>query len=229
MKITFISDTHNKHRKLTEHIAAQRPDVLCHTGDFTSDGTFAEIDAFANWCAMLLAKGYARHIVVVAGNHEIDLDETHPRTTGTQRTKIARERLLAAGVTYLQDTGTVIEGVDFFGVPWTPKFYDWAFQIRSDDQDEQVFHLGIEPDVLLTHGPPTAYHDLTSAGNIGSDALHRLVMAKRPRIHAFGHLHRHYGMTLLEPDDEGSVLLVNAAICDDENRATRLPITVTLT
>lgn len=221
MKLCFTSDTHMKHRKLIGELSVERPDVLCHCGDFTNGGTMDEIRAFADWCAMLLAKGYAKHIVAIAGNHELGLDETHPalRAWGIPESVVATNEALLedAGVKYLRDSGCEItvedESLKFYGIPWTMKFYDWAFQIRSNEQDAAIAAKaplsGI--DVLLTHGPPMGVRDsLDDRGPLGSSWQAQL----RKRIHAFGHLHKTRGLTY------GDALYINAAYCDEENRGT---------
>lgn len=239
MKLSFTSDTHGKHRKLTDELAAERPDVLCHCGDFTNTGTMDEIRAFADWCAMLLAKGYTKHIVVIAGNHELGLDETHPqcRAWGIPESVVAvNEAFLEdAGVKYLRDSGCEIEVPDdgplrFYGIPWTMKFYDWAFQICGAEQDAEIVRKAFKImnpehdaeiagragregiDVLLTHGPPMGIRDtIDGRGPLGSAWQAQL----RARIHAFGHLHKTRGITL-----GARTLYINAAFCDDENRGT---------
>lgn len=46
MKILHLSDTHNKHRQLTDLPDA---DVFVHCGDFTDNGTEEEVLDFLNW------------------------------------------------------------------------------------------------------------------------------------------------------------------------------------
>jgi len=47
MKITIISDTHNKHNGL-DQLLTEESDVIIHCGDFTSMGYIEEVKKFLN-------------------------------------------------------------------------------------------------------------------------------------------------------------------------------------
>ena len=47
MKITFISDTHNKHKQVTSSLPGG--DLLIHAGDLSSMGYKHEIKEFCKW------------------------------------------------------------------------------------------------------------------------------------------------------------------------------------
>ena len=116
MKITFISDTHNKHNHLTSNAYNNilgSGDVLVHAGDCTSMGKSHEITNFLNWFGMTDFK----HKIFIAGNHDFGFE---------MHTDIAEE-FKEKGIIYLFDTEVVIDGVKFYGSPWQPEFYDWAF------------------------------------------------------------------------------------------------------
>lgn len=66
MKILHLSDTHNKHRQLTDLPDA---DVFVHCGDFTDNGTEEEVLDFLNW---LIELPYP-HKIFITGNHDICL------------------------------------------------------------------------------------------------------------------------------------------------------------
>lgn len=66
IRIICISDTHNHQPPLP-----QDGDILLHAGDLTENGSFDELQTQLNW---LSAQPY-RHKVVVAGNHDVLLDE----------------------------------------------------------------------------------------------------------------------------------------------------------
>ena len=63
MKIVIISDTHNRHRKLT----LPEADTIIHCGDFTSMGYEHEIRDFMKWFSHLNQYSYK---LLIAGNHE---------------------------------------------------------------------------------------------------------------------------------------------------------------
>lgn len=217
-KLAFISDTHMQHARLTQFVAPERPDVLVHCGDFTNICGLHEVLSFSEWCLMLLKKEYVGAVVVIAGNHDALFD---PKSQLSYRhgDPQTAERLCAtfrlASVTYLQDSAAVVAGVKFYGSPWTKRFYDWGFQIDSEEQDRRIFGAVPEDtDVLLTHGPPLGVRDRCPRDggtfeNVGSGALLEALKRAKPRVHAFGHIHETAGLSLMP----WGTLCVNAASC----------------
>ena len=63
MKITFISDTHNKHAQVTSSLPGG--DLLIHAGDMSSMGYKHEIQQFLKWFNGL--DNYT-HKIFIAGN-----------------------------------------------------------------------------------------------------------------------------------------------------------------
>ncbi len=65
MKITFISDTHNKHSQVTSSLPGG--DLLIHAGDVSSMGRRNEVQQFLEWFNGL--DNYT-HKIFIAGNHD---------------------------------------------------------------------------------------------------------------------------------------------------------------
>jgi predicted phosphodiesterase len=65
MKITLISDTHNKHKYITDDLPGG--DLLIHAGDISSMGYEHEIREFCKWYNGL--DKYTNK-VFIAGNHD---------------------------------------------------------------------------------------------------------------------------------------------------------------
>src|SRR3712207_5190443 len=107
MRIVCISDTHTLH----DRVQVPDGDVLVHTGDFTKVGAEKDVRAFDRWLASLPH----REKVIVAGNHDFCFE----------RTRDARDWITAAH--YLEDSGATVSGLRFWGSPWQPRFFDWAF------------------------------------------------------------------------------------------------------
>lgn len=99
MKILQISDTHNRHRQLTNLPEA---DVIVHCGDFADNGTEEEVLDFLNWYIDLPYK----YKIFVTGNHDLCLWDAKDIED------------LPENVFFLQDRGVTIEGVKFFGVAY---------------------------------------------------------------------------------------------------------------
>jgi len=196
MKLSFISDTHSLHYQLPELGSG---DVLIHCGDFTGRGTSGEAMDFAEY----MAEQNFTHKIVIAGNHDECLDNGY------------RDEVEAClednGIIYLNDSGVEIDGVNFWGSPIQPQFYNWAFQ-RERGAEIRV-HWDMIPqntDVLLTHGPPYGILDLCNhGGRAGCEELLEVVRAIKPKINAFGHIHEGYGVL-----EEGGTTFINACNLD---------------
>lgn len=122
MRILQISDTHNKHQKLTKLPVA---DVIVHCGDFTDMGTEDEVLDFLNWFIELPYP----HKIFVVGNHDFCLWDAE----GIED--------LPRNVHFLQDKECEIEGVKFFGLA-----YNHSEALIPNDVDVLVTH---EPPIMI--------------------------------------------------------------------------------
>lgn len=200
MKIVCISDTHQAHDKLT----IPEGDVLVHCGDATFTGEFRRVLDFANWMKELPHK----HKVFVPGNHDF-LFQTEPQ--------IAREIMKERGITLLIDEEAMIDGLRFYGSPWTLKFMNWAF-MRSEESIADIYRgMPSRIDVLVTHGPPMGIRDRM----LGSESLLKAVHWVRPKLHAFGHIHACYGR-----EHHGYTEFVNCAVMNEAYEVMNEPISV---
>ncbi|EKV11049.1 hypothetical protein PDIG_47860 [Penicillium digitatum PHI26] len=101
IRISCISDTHNATPPLPPG------DILVHAGDLTAYGTFDEVQAQLHW----LSSQPHKHKIVIAGNHDLILDEARerkfPTREGISATK--RKELDWTGIHYLQDEAVTLE------------------------------------------------------------------------------------------------------------------------
>lgn len=173
IKIVIISDTHNCHDQLSIPDA----DILIHAGDMTEYGTLAEIEDFDNWLGTLPH----RHKLVIAGNHEVCVQEEGGW-------------FLFHNATYLQDEAITIEGINFYGSPWQPAFFDMAFNLpRGEALAQKWQKIPANTDILITHSPPYKYLDRIRSKWVGCEDLLKRVQEIKPRFHIFGHIHDCYG------------------------------------
>ena len=184
MKITFISDTHGRHEHLTSKAYNNilgSGDVLVHAGDCTNFGKTHEIKEFLDW----FSNTDFTHKIFIAGNHDFGFEHVHD---------IAPE-YKDKGVHYLFDNEVVIDGVKFYGSPWQPEFYDWAFNLpRGEKLAEKWKKIPGDTDVLITHGPARGMLDHTISGElVGCEDLLNRVLEVQPKIHVCGHIHWAYG------------------------------------
>lgn len=178
MKLVLISDTHGLHDRL----GIPPCDVLIHAGDFSNHGTVEDAGNFLRWFSMQPAK----HRVLVAGNHDIFAEE-HAAEFGRMVTRYE--------MNYLNDSGVAIDGINFWGSPITPQFFDWAFMRERGHAIRKHWDAIPEgTDVLITHGPPRGVGDMTSRGEAAGcvDLMERVVKVE-PKLHVFGHIHEGRG------------------------------------
>jgi Icc-related predicted phosphoesterase len=177
MRLVLLSDTHGLHADIT----VPAGDVLIHAGDMSTGGEPEEIRDFGQW----LQSQPHKHKIVIAGNHDF-LFEDEP----------AKAQALLPGCTYLQDSSVVIDSVTFYGSPYTPRFFDWAFnQDRGPVSAARWAKIPNATDVLITHGPPFGILDRTTAGEFaGCHDLLAAIQRIKPRLHVFGHIHEGAGM-----------------------------------
>ncbi len=207
MRIVCVSDTHN----WADGIRVPDGDVLVHGGDLTMSGSAAELRQAQRWLESLPH----REKIVIAGNHD----------WGFEREPEESRRILADCCTYLEDSEVTVDGLRFYGSPWQPQFYDWAFNLERGEAIRAKWDLipaGV--DVLITHGPPAGILDRTADGDeAGCEELLAACDRVRPRLHVFGHIHEGYG----ELTRDG-VRHLNASICDGRYQPVNPPLVVEL-
>ena len=180
MKLVFLSDTHCKHKE----IKVPDADCLIFCGDMSYRGNLLEIEEFSDFLRNLPH----RHKIVIAGNHDFSFED--------ERKNQAEELIKSSGAEYLNDSGTQIDEIKFWGSPIQPYFFDWAFNRERGEKIKKHWDLiPLGTDVLITHGPPKGILDRIKTGEeVGCEELLKKVLEVKPKIHAFGHIHESYGM-----------------------------------
>jgi predicted phosphodiesterase len=201
MKIIALSDQHGNLPSLPAC------DLLLLAGDLTPvqnhDLYFqaAWLDGdFRSW----LSRQPARHIIGIAGNHDLVFEHAPhlvPRDLPW---------------TYLQDSGTTWEGFKFWGTPWQPWFFDWAFNGSPEQLARQWALIPEDTDILVVHGPPHGYGDGVpgprgSIRRCGCPHLLERIQEIRPQLVVFGHIHEGRGEWQLGPTRLANVTLLDAA------------------
>lgn len=212
MKITFISDTHNKHNHLTSKGMGNilgSGDVLVHAGDISSMGKSHEIKNFLDW----FSNTDFKYKIFIAGNHDFGFE------LGYEIDQDYKDK----GVIYLQDSEVIIDGVKFYGSPWQPEFYDWAFNLpRGEKLAEKWSKIPGNTDILITHGPVYGLLDYAPmGGHVGCEMLYQRVFEVKPKIHVCGHIHSGYGQKSID-----GVEFLNASVLDERYEHANKPIVV---
>lgn len=219
-RIVALSDTHNRHSKIT----VPDGDILIHAGDATIGGNGSEIERFLKW----FGKQEHQHKIFVAGNHD-RLFEDDP--------VMARKLCAKNQIIYLEDSGCEIYGLKFYGSPVQPWFMDWAFnRARSESEASHRNIKLIKPhwdkiprdtDILITHSPAYEMLDMVEANvgcpfdrHFGCEDLADAIKRIKPKVHIFGHIHAGYGQ-----DHINGTSSYNVSVCDEMYLPTN-PITV---
>jgi Icc-related predicted phosphoesterase len=206
IRIVCLSDLHN----IGVFYKVPDGDVLIVAGDICSVGNEEEIAEFDEFLS------YQTHAakLVVAGNHDFTFEDYTPENA---------KNLLKHGM-YLEDAGIDIYGVKFWGSPWQPEFFGWAFNLPRGQKLADVWSkIPDDTDVLITHSPPYGILDVVNGKHVGCNDLARALKRIRPRLHVFGHIHQGYGV-----EERSGTIYVNAALRDEQYRLINPPIVVDL-
>jgi Icc-related predicted phosphoesterase len=99
---------------------------------------------------------------------------------------------LLTNATYLENSGTELLGLKFWGSPVQPEFNNWAFNVARGAAIRRYWQMIPEStDVLVTHGPPFGVLDksLPSTPHLGCEELAKAIEQIRPQLNIFGHIH----------------------------------------
>jgi|LakMenEpi03Aug12_release.lakeMendotaPanAssembly.Ray.scaffolds.fasta_scaffold345354_2 Icc-related predicted phosphoesterase len=217
MKITFISDTHNKHNLITEDLPGG--DLLIHAGDISSMGYEHEITNFCKWLDNI--NNYKTK-VFISGNHDWGFQDSP-----TDSLRIINTH---KSINYLQDDLLMVgenyeDMVKIWGSPWQPEFYNWAFNLPRNG-DELKGKWGMIPmntDILVTHGPAWGFVDTIkgTTTHLGCELLTERIKEIKPKIHVCGHIHSGHGYVF-----DGNTHFINAAVLGERYTYENKPITV---
>jgi Icc-related predicted phosphoesterase len=210
MRIVCISDTHNKHKE----IDLPEGDILIHAGDFTNRGTFEEVVTFSNWLAEI--KDRYKKIFVIAGNHDFFME----------RQPALGKNILKDHCEYLFDSEYIYEGIKFYGAPWQPTYFNWAFNVnRGTALAAKWVLIPEDVHVLITHTPVWEILDKNKNGDSCGckDLLDRLDYLDRLKLHVGAHIHESHGIL-----QQNNKIFVNASICTINHEPINTPIIVEL-
>jgi len=241
MRITHISDTHNKHNQLNGKLPGGN--LLIHSGDISSLGRQHEVEQFIKW----FGKQDYTHKVFIAGNHDMSFDReillrnklAHFEGRTDYDTECAEGKPewlvqildnLPDNVYYLENSSIKLEGINIWGSPVSPSFgYGWGFnKDRGHDINEVWSTIPMDSDIVITHSPIYGYNDRAqnTNQNVGcSDLYHRLHEVK-PHLHFAGHIHEGHGWgTIPYKDEWGDIYTFNGSTCNLRYEAINNPIT----
>ncbi len=219
-RITFISDTHNKHKQITSHLPGG--DILIHSGDISTMGYPREIKDFCKWFNGI--EGYT-HKIFIAGNHDWGfinhIDKVNDILEKYDDITYLQDDLYLAG----QDETDYNDMIKIYGSPWQPEFYNWAFNLPRNGWElwQKWSDIPVDTDILITHGPAYGFVDkvIGRPENLGCELLAERIKTIKPKIHVCGHIHSGRGIIF----NDGT-LYINASVLDEQYNYTKKPFTI---
>lgn len=200
IKICVFSDSHGTHRRLK----IPKCDILIFGGD-AGITSYEKLEDFDSW----IGDQPATNKIVVAGNHDRYLEE------------IGRDdcKLFFTNAIYLENSSVQIEGIKFWGSPYSVMFNNWSFMANSDYLKHIWEYIPKDTDIVITHGPAFGILDVVGWKNQGCPELRKVIDEIKPRIHITGHIHECQGMFKREFTEH-----INATIMDEAYQFTHDPI-----
>ncbi|ETO19302.1 Ser/Thr protein phosphatase family protein [Reticulomyxa filosa] len=180
--------THNGHEHLTNTLKQlydpNKTNVLIHAGDMTNSGKAHELEKFNQWLSHLPFE----HKLIISGNMD---------GIGLDRKSFTGHQLFTSAL-YLENESVNIDGINFFGTPYSPKFVG-GFQLLNTEQTIDTWKkIPANTNVLIVHGPPFGILDKTSSGtSVGCPVLYDIVVNNiKPKVVIFGHVHYSFGQMI---------------------------------
>ncbi len=210
MTIAAISDLHGYIPAPAAQAVIDQADIVCICGDIESYAmhTFAWINALK------------KPVVLTPGNHDWFLSDPSGAKTNWG---------LGPHIHVLIDEGCDINGIRFWGTPWSPIFFNWAFMLPPDGLREKFAMIPENIDVLLCHSPPRIPRNRIDVvenrrDHCGSVELAEAVRRARPRHLLCGHIHTgdHSPVRL------GETICRNVSYLDESYSPAFLPATLEL-
>lgn len=182
MKLYHTSDTHGWESDVKIPYGV---DMIVHSGDATNYRreafNFNEMTIFMEWYASLDIK----YKIYVAGNHDSSVESR----------MYTKDMFKDHGIIYLEDEWMSINGIMFYGTPWTPTFGNWSFMKNRGKLQPIYDNIHQDTQVLITHGPPRGILDLSYNRDdvlefCGCKELRNTIeKLKSLRLSLFGHIH----------------------------------------
>lgn len=215
MIIYPISDSHGDLPPVSE-LPSSEPATIIHAGDLCPDFIGALdtvirlqqewLDSQFRWWLSHLPEG--SRFVMTPGNHCFVFE------SGAHR-----EIADLPNFQCLINRGTQVDGIGWVhGTPWSFCPKGWAFHCGDEDMMNDHCHYTLPTrkiDLWVIHQPPRGPAGASFDGvQRGSETVHRWAKEKA-RVVVTGHIHAGYGV--YEKGEGRPYLLINAALCNEEN------------
>jgi Icc-related predicted phosphoesterase len=202
IRIVCISDTHNA--APGEGYTLPEGDILIHAGDLTNNGQPSELIKALKW--LREAKYDAK--IVVAGNHDLALDEQYGNQSD-EAMKLRRASRKDSGIIYLEHESVKVNvkgaEISIFGSPFSIAAGEkqWAFQYPANQAEKLWSAIPSDTAILVTHTPPIGYLDASEHWiRGGCPELLGALLRTKPLLHVCGHCHEERGGLVIRWEDE---------------------------
>jgi len=241
MKIGLMSDLHGYLPEFDKEV-----DVVGICGDIFP----LEIQRDTIKCVVWFTKSFVpwaeklncEKVLFIAGNHDfalqnlvrdyfkntaLDKDESYIESSSAD---LIKDKLqLPKKIVYLQDTSYSFNHVNFYGTPWVPDLYCWAFYKSHDDLKEVFSKIPDDCNVLLSHAPGTENDMGTSLWfpdrpKYGCQELTDVVNSSNIKLWSAGHVHT--GNHEVDFMSNGVTLAVNVSLKDENYKNSFQPLVV---
>lgn len=108
------------------------------------------------------------------------------------------------------------KGLNIWTTPWQLWYHNWAFNAPTNGNLGEEFlreryeQIPDDIDIIVSHGPPFGYGDITRKGQrTGSKALIETIDKVKPKLVITGHLHESYGQY-----KHNNTKIINASLCN---------------
>lgn len=215
MKIAVTSDLHS-------YIPEIPPDInlLLIAGDFCLTAKYnythqaAQFnETYIPWINRLEDRG--TRVIFCAGNH-----------CGVFQNYKYLVNLKDCKGSYLEDSGCKFKGLIIWASPRTPVFMNWFFNNTEKELKKYWDLIPDNTDILMTHGPPYGYGDLTvdkiHAGSY--TLLERIKKLEKNQLRylIYGHIHEQNGQI----NQIGNTTLINCSYVNEEYQPSCNPIVI---
>lgn len=195
-KIVATADLHGTFPKIPPCDILIVAGDVCPIWDHHVQAQLAWLDTnFRNW----LNEVPADYVFGIAGNHDF-VFEKMPDQVET----------LDLPWSYYQDDYAqffMFDDLKIWGSPWVPNLSRWAFHDDDAGLDARFATIPDDVDIVVSHGPPYMYCDLTvpkyGSVHAGFPGMNDMLARVKPKALVCGHIHEGYGVA---KHDSGTVI-----------------------
>lgn len=206
MIVTAFSDTHGHHRSLR----LPQSDMLIFGGDAMTCGYKEyELIDFLKW----FHGQDSKHKIMIAGNHDRYIENNRGLFQDLLKDY--------PSITYLENSGAIINGLFIWGTPDSKEFCNWAFNKNDEHLDKIFSAIPDDIDILVSHAPQYGVLDMLERGEqVGEKTLQKqFPRFTHIRYHVFGHIHCQYGQQNLP-----NYKALNVSVVNEQYELTNQPI-----